>query len=230
MAARRPDARRPANHRSRSAPIALGAVHGAAAGRGAPGADQPGPDRPRAASRSAFTALVLVDRRGANTARPTTRRLPRRSPGRGGYAPFLLMIAAFYGGELVWRERDRKLNELIDSTAGSKLGDDDPQDPRDLPRTADRQRRGGDAPALFYQLVEGARTSASAAISQLVHRSGCDRRPADRGPRRLRPGAKPQQICRLGNPARLVRRRHLPQQHGIFGPALHLWQRARACR
>ena len=26
------------------------------------------------------------------------------------------MIAAFYGGELVWRERDRKLNELIDST------------------------------------------------------------------------------------------------------------------
>jgi len=28
----------------------------------------------------------------------------------------LLMIAAFYGGELVWRERDRKMNELIDST------------------------------------------------------------------------------------------------------------------
>src|SRR3954454_5228352 len=26
------------------------------------------------------------------------------------------MIAAFYGAELVWRERDRKLNELIDST------------------------------------------------------------------------------------------------------------------
>ena len=26
------------------------------------------------------------------------------------------MIAAFYGGELVWRERDRKLNEIIDST------------------------------------------------------------------------------------------------------------------
>ena len=27
------------------------------------------------------------------------------------------MIAAFFGGELVWRERDRGLNELIDSTA-----------------------------------------------------------------------------------------------------------------
>jgi len=34
-----------------------------------------------------------------------------------GSAAFLLMIAAFYGGELVWRERDRKLNELIDATA-----------------------------------------------------------------------------------------------------------------
>jgi hypothetical protein len=36
---------------------------------------------------------------------------------RGGSSIFLLMIAAFYGGELVWRERDRKVNELIDSTA-----------------------------------------------------------------------------------------------------------------
>jgi len=35
----------------------------------------------------------------------------------GGSALFLLLIAAFYGGELVWRERDRKMNELIDSTA-----------------------------------------------------------------------------------------------------------------
>ena len=35
----------------------------------------------------------------------------------GGSAIFLLMIAAFYGGELVWRERDRKINELINSTA-----------------------------------------------------------------------------------------------------------------
>jgi ABC-type transport system involved in multi-copper enzyme maturation permease subunit len=34
----------------------------------------------------------------------------------GGSSLFLLMIAAFFGGELVWRERDRRLNELIDST------------------------------------------------------------------------------------------------------------------
>jgi ABC-2 type transport system permease protein len=35
---------------------------------------------------------------------------------RSGFQIVVLMIAAFYGGELVWRERDRKLNELIDST------------------------------------------------------------------------------------------------------------------
>ena len=36
---------------------------------------------------------------------------------RGNFSAVLLMIAVFYGGELVWRERDRKLNEIIDSTA-----------------------------------------------------------------------------------------------------------------
>ena len=35
---------------------------------------------------------------------------------RGVSSIFLLMVAVFYGGELVWRERDRKFNELIDST------------------------------------------------------------------------------------------------------------------
>lgn len=32
------------------------------------------------------------------------------------FRAILVMIAGFYGGELVWRERDRKMNELIDST------------------------------------------------------------------------------------------------------------------
>jgi len=32
------------------------------------------------------------------------------------FPAILLMIAVFYGGELVWRERDRKLNEILDST------------------------------------------------------------------------------------------------------------------
>jgi hypothetical protein len=35
---------------------------------------------------------------------------------RGGFGIVTLLIATFYGGELVWRERDRKINELIDST------------------------------------------------------------------------------------------------------------------
>ena len=35
---------------------------------------------------------------------------------REGYTLFLLMIAIFYGGELVWRERDRRMHEIIDAT------------------------------------------------------------------------------------------------------------------
>jgi hypothetical protein len=35
---------------------------------------------------------------------------------RGGFSLFVLIIAVFYGGELVWRERDRKVNEIIDAT------------------------------------------------------------------------------------------------------------------
>ncbi len=33
-----------------------------------------------------------------------------------GFSIFLLIIAVFYGGELVWRERDVKIGEIIDST------------------------------------------------------------------------------------------------------------------
>ena len=35
---------------------------------------------------------------------------------RQGFLLFLLMIAIFYGGELVWRERDRKMHEILDAT------------------------------------------------------------------------------------------------------------------
>ena len=35
---------------------------------------------------------------------------------RGGFGLTILLIAAFYGGELVWRERDRNIHEIIDST------------------------------------------------------------------------------------------------------------------
>ncbi|QNM82508.1 aminopeptidase [Sphingomonas sabuli] len=35
---------------------------------------------------------------------------------RSGMGAILVMVAVFYGGELVWRERERKLNEILDST------------------------------------------------------------------------------------------------------------------
>jgi hypothetical protein len=38
---------------------------------------------------------------------------------RQGFPLFLLMISIFYGGELVWRERDRKLHEIVDATPTS---------------------------------------------------------------------------------------------------------------
>jgi ABC-2 type transport system permease protein len=34
----------------------------------------------------------------------------------GGFALFALIIAIFYAGELVWRERDRRLHEIVDAT------------------------------------------------------------------------------------------------------------------
>ena len=136
---------------------------------------------------------------------------------RGGSAMFLLMIAAFYGGELVWRERDRKLNEIIDSTAV-------PSWVMTVPKMIAIfvvlliVNLAACSPASFYQLVEGARMLGireylawfilPAAIDGLLI--------AD--PRRLRPGAQPQQICRLGHPVRLVRRRIFLNNMGYSDP------------
>lgn len=35
----------------------------------------------------------------------------------GGFTIFPMIIAIFYGGELVWRDRDRKMHEIVDSTS-----------------------------------------------------------------------------------------------------------------
>ncbi len=65
----------------------------------------------------AFTGLILfIGNSAYGTADHPTVAATITTVG-GGSTIFLLMIAAFYGGELVWRERDRKVNELIDSTA-----------------------------------------------------------------------------------------------------------------
>jgi aminopeptidase N/ABC-type transport system involved in multi-copper enzyme maturation permease subunit len=74
----------------------------------------------------------------------------------GNFTVILLMIAGFYGGELVWRERDRKLNELIDSTAV-------PNWVMTVPKILAiflvllAVNVAAMATGLFYQLVEGAR-------------------------------------------------------------------------
>ena len=101
-------------------PSALGAVPDAAAGRNPPGPDQPRPDRPGLLAIGLYratcaSAIDLWDPRSSDACR-------NRHSGRSGSAIFLLMIAAFYGGELVWRERDRKINELIEFDGGAELG------------------------------------------------------------------------------------------------------------
>ena len=74
---------------------------------------------------------------------------------RGNATIVLLMIAVFYGGELVWRERDRKMNELIDSTSV-------PSWVMTVPKILAiflvllTVNFAAMATGLFYQLVEGA--------------------------------------------------------------------------
>ena len=132
----------------------------------------PGTDRPDPVRRSASRAVLLwFAHVGLRDARSSDRSRRRSTGVRGGFGIIILLIAAFYGGELVWRERDRKINEIIDSTAGPELGDDRAEDPRDLRRAADRQRRRRWLTGIVYQLVEGAHELGIAAISRLVHRA-----------------------------------------------------------
>ncbi len=65
----------------------------------------------------AFTSLVLWVSRSIYGATDHPTVAATVTGVKAGSGLFLLMIAVFYGGELVWRERDRKMNELIDSTA-----------------------------------------------------------------------------------------------------------------
>jgi hypothetical protein len=73
-----------------------------------------------------------------------------------GFTAVILMIAVFYGGELVWRERDRKFNEILDSTAV-------PNWVMTIPKIIAIflvlliVNLAAMVTGLFYQLVEGAR-------------------------------------------------------------------------
>ena len=98
---------------------------------------------------------------------------------RGGFSIVLIMVAVFYGGELVWRERDRKLNEILDSTPLQSWADDRPEDHRGV-RGAGRpeRRRDGDG----HCLPAHARRSriGHRRLHLLVHPAGVGRCLADR--------------------------------------------------
>ena len=140
VAAVAPVARWRPSDRARLPAVALGPVHDPPADRGPPGPDQPRADR-AALFAIGNTAAGLVARPVDlwDVDHPTLAATVDRV--RGGFSIFLLMIAVFYGGELVWRERDRQLNEILDSTPVASWVDDRPEDPRDLRRAARRQSR-----------------------------------------------------------------------------------------
>ena len=131
------------------------------------------------------------------------------------------MVAVFYGGELVWRERDRKLNEILDRRPLPELGDDRSEDLAVfavlLVLNAVAMATG-----LFDQLSHGAREFGIGAYICLVHPPA----PIDALLIAVLAVfvqvAEPEQICRLGHHVSLVRGTHLPVEHRLFGPALHL--------
>jgi ABC-2 type transport system permease protein len=63
---------------------------------------------------NAFVALWFSDTAYGTPSHPLTANIIQTV--RDTFGLFLMIVAVFYGGELVWRERDRKLNEIIDST------------------------------------------------------------------------------------------------------------------
>lgn len=61
-----------------------------------------------------FYALLTRDVAGRPTYPTTLTLIPHIE---GAFAVILLVIALFYAGELVWRERDRRIHEIVDATA-----------------------------------------------------------------------------------------------------------------
>ena len=146
---------------------------------------------------------------------------------RGGFAIILVMIAGFYGGELVWRERDRKMNELIDSTPLPAWIMTVPKViaiflvlvVRQFRRHADRPRLSG--------ARRRARISASAPISAGSSFPPRSTRCCSRCSRCSSRCLSPNKYVGWGLLFVWFVGTHLPQQHGLFEPALHLWPDAR---
>ena len=123
---------------------------------------------------------------------------------RGAFTFIPLIIAIYYSGELVWRERDRRTHEMIDFGPGARLDFRRAKDCRDCPGTAVHVS-GLIAVAVFIQTIKGYR------IYELYHYflwyvmpewiMGSNSRRSRFSCRRFTP-----EICRLGNHRALSRR------------------------
>ena len=135
-------ARRRAGQRARSAAVARSAVHGAASDRSPAGADQSRIDRPAAAVRGLHrshlvaVAIAIWHIRPPDGFRNDPERRRRLEP-----------VPAHDRGLLRRRAGVARAGPQVERVdrfhRRSELGDDGPEDPRDLCRAAARQRRGG---------------------------------------------------------------------------------------
>ena len=149
---------------------------------------------------------------------PTLPGDPRADPDRstGSFTIIPIIIAIYYAGELVWRERDRQDARDHRRDAAAQLGLCRPQDaggrPGPVHHPADQRRRRD----RWSSCSRAIPTSSSANIcSGTCCRSGVGTGAA-RGAGGVRPGAQPEQICRLGGDGALHRRHDRPRPRSGF--------------
>ena len=63
---------------------------------------------------NSLATLWYADERYGNTIHPVTRIMIEAL--QGAFTIIPLIIAIYYAGELVWRDRERRMHEIIDST------------------------------------------------------------------------------------------------------------------
>ena len=93
----------------------------------------------------------------------------------GSFVIIPLIIAIYYAGELVWRDRERRMHEIIDATPGARLGVRGAEDPRDLDRAV-RDARGERAGRRRRAGAEGLLRLRAGQVPALVRAAGDDRR------------------------------------------------------
>ena len=69
---------------------------------------------------NSLASLWYADERYGNTIHPVTRIMIEAL--QGAFTIIPLIIAIYYAGELVWRDRDRRMHEIVDADARARLG------------------------------------------------------------------------------------------------------------